>query len=150
MKVGKVPLRLIDSSVWITYLRPGPDPRIVKEVRGALAAGEAAVAAPILVEVLSGIRDPREYNIREADFRVLPHLEVDGEAGYIAAKIGKGLAQAGKTAKTVDLLLAGATIHAGAELWSLPDDHYRDIQSLLKRGEVKVTDAFRVHWLPNP
>lgn len=143
-----MPLRLIDSSVWVTYLRPGSDPRIVKEVRGALDTGEAAVAAPILVEVLSGIRDPHEYSIREADFRALPQVEVDGEAGYIAARIGRGLAEVGKTGKTVDLLLAGAAIRAGAELWSLPDDHYRDIQSLLKRGEVKVAGAFRIHWLP--
>jgi len=143
-----LPLRLIDSSVWITYLRPGPDPHIVKEVRGALTTGEAAVATPILVEVLSGIRDPHEYSIREADFRSLPEVEVDGEAGYIAARIGKGLAAVGKTGKTVDLLLAGAAIRAGAELWSLPDDHYRDIQSLLKRGEIKVGGTFRVRWLP--
>lgn len=143
-----MPLRLIDSSVWVTYLRPGPDPRIVKEVRGALDTGEAAVATPILVEVLSGIRDLQEYNIREADFRALPQVEVDGEAGYIAARIGKGLAQVGKTGKTVDLLLAGAAIRAGAELWSLPDDHYKNIQSLLKRGEVKVAGAFRIRWLP--
>jgi predicted nucleic acid-binding protein len=143
-----LPLRLIDSSVWVTYLRPGPDPRIVKEVRGALDTGEAAVATPILVEVLCGIRDPHEYSIREADFRALPQVDVDGEAGYIAARIGKGLAEVGKTGKTVDLLLAGAAIRAGAELWSLPDDHYRDIQSLLKRGEVKVAGAFRIRWLP--
>ena len=143
-----MPLRLIDSSVWVTYLRLGPDPRIVKEVRGALDTGEAAVATPILVEVLSGIRDLQEYSIREADFRALPQVEVDGEAGYIAARIGKGLAQVGKTGKTVDLLLAGAAIRAGAELWSLPDDHYKNIQSLLKRGEVKVAGAFRIRWLP--
>lgn len=143
-----MPLRLIDSSVWITYLRPGPDPRIVKEVRGALDTGEAAVATPILVEVLSGIRDPQEYSVREADFRALPQVEVDGEAGYIAARIGKGLAEAGKTGKTVDLLLAGAAIRSGVELWSLPDDHYKDIQSLLKRGKVKVAGAFRIRWLP--
>lgn len=141
-------LRLIDASVWITYLRPAPDPRIVKEVRRALATGEAAVATPILVEVLSGIRDPHEYSVREADFRSLHHVEVDGEASYIAATIGKGLAEAGKTGKTVDLLLAGSAIRAGAELWSLPDDHYRDVQALLKRGEVKVARSFRIRWLP--
>ena len=143
-----MPLRLIDSSVWVTYLRPGSDPRSVKEFRGARDTGEAAVATPILVEVLRGSRAPHEYSIREADFRALPLVEVDGEAGYIAARIGKGLAEVGKTGKTVDLLLAGAAIRAGAELWSLPDDHYRDIQSLLKRGDVKVPAVFRIRWLP--
>ncbi len=143
-----MPLRLIDSSVWIAYLRPKPDPRIVKAVRVALGAGEAAVATPILIEVLSGFRDPHEYPVREADFRSLPQIEIDGETGYIAARIGKGLAEVGKTGKTVDLMLAGAVIRAGAELWSLPDDHYRDIQSLLKRGDIKVPGAFRVRWLP--
>ncbi len=143
-----MPLRLIDSSVWIAYLRPKPDPRIVKEVRVALGDGEAAIATPILIEVLSGIRDPHEYRVREADFRALPQIEIDGETGFIAARIGKGLAEVGKTGKTVDLMLAGAVIRAGAELWSLPDDHYQDIQSLLKRGDIKAPGAFRIRWLP--
>ena len=78
----------------------------------------------------------------------MPQVEVDGEAGYLAARIGRGLAEAGKTGKTVDLLLAGAAIRAGAELWSLPDEHYRDIQALLRRGKVKVAGSFRIRWLP--
>jgi hypothetical protein len=69
-------------------------------------------------------------------------------AGYIAARIGKGLAESDKTGRTVDLLLAGSAIRAGAELWSLTDDHYRDVQALLKRGEVKVAGSFRIRWLP--
>jgi predicted nucleic acid-binding protein len=142
-----LPLRLIDSSVWITYLRPAPNAGVVRQVRGVLAAGEAAVAAPILVEVLSGIRDQQEYTMREADFRALHQIQIDAEVGYLAARIGKGLADIGKTARTVDLLLASAAINAGAELWSLPDDHYQEIQALLKRGHIKGSGAFLVHWL---
>lgn len=140
--------RLIDSSVWIAYLRPKPDPRIVEAVRKALAAGEAAIAAPIVIEVLSGIRDPQEYLAREADFRTIPRLDTGGEAAYIAARIGRALAEKGKRGTTVDLLLAGAAIEAGAELWSLPDDHFDDIRSLLKKGDVKVQGPFLLRWLP--
>jgi predicted nucleic acid-binding protein len=143
-----VPLRLVDSSVWITYLRPKPDPRIVKAVRDALEAGEAAVATPIVIEVLSGIRDPIEYEARETDFRALTQIEIDGETGYVAARIGKALAEAGNTAKTVDLMLAGAAIRSGAELWSFPDDHYEDIQLLLKNRALKVPGTLRIRWLP--
>ncbi len=143
-----MPLRLIDSSVWITYLRPKPAPRIVQAVRDALEAGEAAVATPIVIEVLNGIRDPLEYEARETDFRALPRIEVDGEAGYIAARIGKALAEAGKMGKTVDLMLAGAAIRASAELWSLYDDHYEDIRLLLKHRGIKVPGTLRIRWLP--
>lgn len=143
-----MPFRLIDSSVWVAYLRPKPDPRIVEAVHRALAAGEAAIAAPIVIEVLSGIRDSREYVAREADFRAMPRLDTGGEASYIAARIGRALAEKGKRGTTVDLLLAGATIEAGAELWSLPDDHFDDIRSLLKSGDAKVQGSFRLRWLP--
>jgi predicted nucleic acid-binding protein len=143
-----VPFRLIDSSVWITYLRPKPHPQIVDAVRNALAAGEAAIAAPIVVEVLSGIRDCREYAARTADFRAMPRLDTGPEAPYIAARIGRALAEKGKKGRTVDLLLAGAAIEAGAELWSLPDDHFDDIRSLLKAGELKVAGALHLRWLP--
>ena len=102
-----MPLRLIDSSVWIAFLHARPDTRIVSAIHRALTNDEAAIAAPVIVEVLSGIRDPDEYAAREADFRALPQIPVDGEASYIGARIGEALASAGKRGKTVDLLLSG-------------------------------------------
>jgi predicted nucleic acid-binding protein len=142
-----VPIRLIDSSVWIEYLRPRPRPNVVRAVRAALAADEAAVAAPIIVEVLSGIRDGREYSAREAELRALHHVSVDGDASYIAARVGRALADAGKMGKTVDLMLAGAAISTGAELWSLRDEHYGDVLTVVKRVAPHIPGAFRVRWL---
>jgi predicted nucleic acid-binding protein len=142
-----VPLRLIDSSVWIEYLRPRPETRVVRAVHFALTAVEAAVATPIVVEILSGIRDAREYSTREAELLALQHIFVDGDAGYIAARIGQALADAGKMGKTVDLMLAGAAIGVGAELWSLRDEHYEDIQALINRGDIRVPGPFRIKWL---
>lgn len=143
-----MPLRLVDSSVWITYLRPKPDPRIVRAIRDALQAGEVAIATPILIEVLSGVRDPLEYEARETDFRALAQVEIDGEAGCIAARIGKALAEAGSMGKTVDLMLAGAAIRSGAELWSLYDDHYEEIHRLLKNRTIRVPGKLVIRWLP--
>lgn len=142
-----MPLRLIDSSIWIEYLRPRPTTRVVRAVHAALNAGEAAVATPIVVEILSGIRDTQEYSAREAELRTLRQIPVGGEVGYVAARIGQALADAGKMGKTVDLMLAGAAIRTGAELWSLRDEHYQDIQALIGRGELRVPVPFRIRWL---
>lgn len=139
-------VRLIDSSVWIEYLRPRPRREVVRAVRAALDADEAAVAAPVVVEVLSGIRDVEEYSVREAEFRALHHIPVDGDPSYIAARIGRALAEAGKMGKTVDLMLAGAAINAGAELWSLRDEHYEEVVAILKRG-ARVPGTLRVRWV---
>lgn len=141
-----MPLRLIDSSVWIEYLRPRPETRVVRAVHAALTAGEAAVATPIVVEILSGIGDTSEYSTREAELRALQHIPVDGDAGYVAARIGQALADAGRIGKTVDLMLAGAAIRAGAELWSLRDEHYEDIQALINRSEIRIPVPFRIRW----
>jgi predicted nucleic acid-binding protein len=143
-----VPLRLIDSSVWIAFLRPGPDVRIVKAVRRALTSGEAAIAAAVVVEVLSGIRDRDEYAAREADFRALPVVPTDGEAAYLAARIGEALAAAGKPGKTVDLLLAGAALAAGAELWSLRDEHFVNIRAIAGRSGARGVKAPHIVFLP--
>ncbi len=139
-----MPVRLLDSSVWVEYLRPKPDPRIVAAVQAALTADEVAVAAPIVVEILAGIRDRREQAEREEDFRALSWLPVDGEPAYVAARIGAALAASGKMAKTVDLLLAGAAIAAGAELWSLPAEHFAQIQQIIRRGLVSTPGPLRL------
>lgn len=141
-------LRLIDSSVWIAFLRPRPDPRLVRAVRRALMEREAAVAAPVVVEVLSGIRNRDEYLQREQDFRTLPMVAVDGEAAFLAARIGEALAETGKAGKTVDLLLAGAAITASAEIWSLPDEHFRRIQLAIERINVRDIKPLRLAFLP--
>jgi len=129
------------------YLRPKPDAPLVAAVHEALESGEAAVAAPIVAEVLGGIRDMSEYAVREADFRALAHVTIDGDAGYTAARIGRALAGAGKTAKTIDLLLAAGAIHAGAELWSLRDDHYEEIRRILRTPALRGTGTLHVRWL---
>lgn len=143
-----MPFRLIDSSVWISFLRPRPHPRLIRAVRRALATGEAATAAPVVVEVLSGIRDADEYTMREEEFRSLRTIAIDGEAAFLGACIGEGLARTGKLSKTVDVLLAGAAIQSNAELWSLVDDHFKEIQALINSGEVSVPRPFRLFFLP--
>ena len=37
----------------------------------------------------------------------------------------------------MELLFATGVINAGAELWSLPDDHSKEIEAPLKRGHIK-------------
>lgn len=137
-------LRLLDSSVWVAYLRPRPDPRIVSAVQRVLAADEVAVAAPVVVEILSGIRDRREYVEREADFRALPWVPIDGDAAYVAARLGAALAATGETGRTADLLLAGAAIAAGAELWSLPEEHFEQIRRLVRRSRIALPGPFHL------
>jgi predicted nucleic acid-binding protein len=113
-----------------------------------LTEREAAVAAPVVVEVLSGIRDRDEYLQREQDFRTLPVVTVDGEAAYLAAQIGEALARTGKVGKTVDLLLVGAAITANAELWSLPDEHFRQIQLAIEHVGAHGIKPLRLAFLP--
>jgi len=139
-------LRLIDSSIWISYLRPKPNAALVATVRLALEKDEGAIAAPIVAEVLAGIRDPSEYALRESDFKALPHIAVDGDAGYIAARIGRALSAAGRRGNTIDALLAAGAIHAGAELWSLPESHYEGIRKILRTPELRHIGLLQVRW----
>jgi predicted nucleic acid-binding protein len=143
-----LPLRLIDSSVWISYLRPRPDDRLVASVRAALRSREAAVAAPVVTEVLAGVRDAAEYAARQTDFRALTHVPIDGDVADTAATIGRALADAGRKSNTIDLLLAAAAIHADAELWSLEDVHFEDIRRTLRIPAMQGIGPLRVRWLP--
>jgi predicted nucleic acid-binding protein len=53
---------LIDSSVWIEFLRPKGSPKIKAKVRDILQMEEAACCGIVMVEILRGLRTNKISN----------------------------------------------------------------------------------------
>lgn len=124
---------LVDSSVWIDYLRGTSEPAAARLDR-LLAEGEETLLLGdlILMEVLRGCRSDREY---ERVLKVVSPLEcvtLGGRAIAVkAAQNYRALLRRGVTvSKSVDLLIATWCIEERCAL--LQDD--RDFEPLQKLG----------------
>lgn len=108
---------LVDSSVWIDYLRGTASPAADK-LDSLLGAVPLAVGDLIVVEVLQGCASEREFNqVRKAlgalDFIVLGGADVVVEA----ARNYRKLRSLGVTVrKTIDTIIATRCILSGLEL----------------------------------
>jgi len=106
---------LLDSSVWIEYLRPGGAALVKERVRGILERDEACCCGIVVVEVLRGVKGERDYAAVEEALSALPQLPLDETAVARAARWGFALGRKGVTVSTTDLLI-GAAAHGKAAL----------------------------------
>ena len=122
---------LIDSSLWIDYFRPRGSSAIKHRVRQILQEDQAMICGIILVEVLRGARNEKEYSILRESLASLPQIPFDAEIFERAAHWGFQLDRRGKIASTTDLLIAAASYDKAQLL-------HNDIDFEMIAGEVPL------------
>ncbi len=127
---------LIDSSAWIEYLRPGGARRVKERVRDVLQKGEAASCGIVVVEILRGARNDKDYQTLRESLMSLPQIPMDNAVIERASKWGFMLDRKGKVASTTDLLIASAA-YKKARLLHLDSD-FEMIGSLVGLAEEKL------------
>jgi predicted nucleic acid-binding protein len=112
---------LVDSSVWIDYLKGAATPKADKldELLGSVSL---AIGDLVLAEVLQGCRTDPEFDLVRNTLRALDLVVIGGEAAAIeAARNFRYLRAKGVTVrKPIDTLIATRCILDGLEL--LHDD----------------------------
>lgn len=110
-------MTLVDSSVWIDYLRGIPTPQSLW-LKQKLGAEFLAIGDLILTEVLQGIDADREFERVRRLLAKLPIIEISSEQVAIqAAQNYRFLRSRGITIrKTVDTLIATRCIYDGIKL----------------------------------
>ncbi|MEO5924664.1 MAG: PIN domain nuclease [Bryobacteraceae bacterium] len=126
---------LVDSSVWIGYLR-GIETRQTDKLDVLLGREPLAIGDLILAEVLQGIDGDREFQDTLRVFTALTFVELGGlELAVQAARNFRVLRQRGVTVrKTVDTMIATRCIESGYAL--LHDD--RDFEPFVKHLGLRV------------
>ena len=99
---------LIDSSLWIEYLRPKGSKTIKARVREALQREEALTCGIVIVELLRGARVEKDYLDLQDSMFSLPMVLMDEPVFERAARWGFELDRKGKLVSTTDLLIASA------------------------------------------
>ncbi len=88
-------MRLVDSSVWIQFLRAKGDSKIKHRVARLIESDQAAYTCPIHFELLSGVKASEEQDLQQA-ISLCHHIPFVAEDWRAAASLenqlrGKGL-----------------------------------------------------------
>ena len=120
-------LVLIDTSVWITFLRKSPPPIVKDEVEHLLAENRVAIFPMIRLELLGGTKSLNDFNRLKSHLDALhqiPATEANWEA---AAQLSFKLRQQGKVIPYTDILIGSAAIIANCLL--LHADRHFDLMA---------------------
>ena len=99
---------LIDSSVWIEYLRPKGSQKAKQRVREILQREEAVCCSIIIVEILRGAKNEKDFQSLNDSLRSLPQIPIDDSIVERASQWGFLLDRKGKIVSTTDLIIASA------------------------------------------
>lgn len=99
---------LIDSSVWIEYLRHGGSKKVKERVREILEKDNAVSCGIVIVEILRGAKDEKTFKLLRETLSSLPQISIDDSVIKRAAEWGFKLDRKGKNISTTDLFIAAA------------------------------------------
>lgn len=114
---------LVDTSVWIDYFNGAANPQ-TDRLDAALADGDVVMGDLILLEILQGIRDDRDYATARESLSALDLLELfDGRMVGLCADNYRALRKQGITIrKTADVIIASFCIEHALPLLFLDRD----------------------------
>ncbi len=127
---------LIDSSIWIEYLRPQGAKKVKDRVREILQKEEAVSCGIVIVEILRGAKNEEDFKSLHESLVSLPQIPIDDAVVERASKWGFLLDRRGKTVSTTDLLIAAAAYKKGTLLHL--DSDFEIISSIVDLKEEKI------------
>jgi predicted nucleic acid-binding protein len=132
-------LVLIDTSAWIHALRKGGSPRAREAVGRVLVERRAATSGMIMLELLGGCRNRKEYEGLSEDFRALHYLPVTDQIWTAACVLSHGIRQKGFHVPATDHLIASVAIAHRCRLLHA-DRHFE----LLAKHSTLTASALRL------
>jgi len=115
---------LIDSSVWSPALRRStvpPDPA-VQTLRELIDDSRALIIGPIRQEILSGIREPAQYEKLRDILRAFPDLELTTADYERAAEMFNLCRRQGVQGSNTDFLICAAAERLGLSILTIDAD----------------------------
>jgi predicted nucleic acid-binding protein len=128
---------LIDSSLWIEYFRPKGSKIIKERVKDILQKEEAVSCGIVVVEILRGAKNEKDFQSLQDALISLPQIPIDDTVIERASKWGFLLDRKGKFVSTTDLIIASAAYKVARLLHS--DSDFETISSLIDLEEEKIS-----------
>jgi len=127
---------LVDSSVWIEYLRPKGSPNVKERVRTILQKEEMVSCGIIVVEILRGAKNEKDFESLRESLMSLPQIPIDDTVIERASRWGFLLDRKGKVVSTSDLIIASAAYKKARLLHS--DRDFGTIASIVDLEQEKI------------
>lgn len=105
-------MKLVDSSVWVEFLRRKGDARIKQVLARLLQVDQAAYTCPVRFELLSGLRAGEENDLEQA-FALSHHFPFEQDDWVEAAQFERQLRARGLSVPRNDLFVATVAIRTG-------------------------------------
>ncbi len=122
-------MKLVDTSVWVEFLRRKGDPQVKHKVASMIEADLAGYTCPVRFELLSGVKTHEQGDLEQtlALARLFPFEPVDWcEAAFLERRLrGKGL-----TIPRNDLFVAVVAIRTELAV-VCRDEHFAAMQKIL-------------------
>jgi len=127
---------LLDSSVWVEYFRPKGSQKIKERVKAILQRDEAVACGIVIVEILRGARNEKDFQILRDSLVSLPQVPIDATVIERASRWGFLLDRKGKVVSTTDLLIASSAYKKACLLHS--DSDFEVIASAADLEEERI------------
>jgi predicted nucleic acid-binding protein len=119
---------LVDTSVWSLALRRNlkhldtAQTVMIANLKELIRGGQARLIGPIRQELLTGIREQRQFERLRDDLRVFPDTTVVAEDYEAAAAAANRCIAAGIAVQNVDLLICAVAMNRDWEIYTTDDD----------------------------
>ena len=124
---------LVDSSIYIDFLRCGTDIRLhlVSPLRQGILYNTGIIRA----EVIRGMKSPKTRDGMNEFFDIVPEIPADARLWQHVSDLGWRLGRSGKWPPITDIAIAAAALRIKATLITT-DRHFDDIPDLLIREDL--------------
>jgi len=128
---------IIDSSIWISWLRSRTDPRPL--IRPWLLRDKCYTCGIIKIEVLRGIIDKKQKNKLSELLSTMRSIELDNELLTRAADLAWSLDRKGKPLPLTDLVIAECARASNSSIVTI-DKHFKQIPGLKIRSSLPKSE----------
>lgn len=133
-------MHLVDTSVWIEFLRPTGSRAIQQELQPLIRSGQVAVTEWIILELMTGLRSDDRASTLLDRFAPLYRVSLPADGWARAWDVAARLRKKGVTPSAADCLIATiATLH-GATLIHCDTD----FELIARHAELRTMDWTRL------
>jgi predicted nucleic acid-binding protein len=124
-------MTLVDTSVWVHWLRPQGNPAVADQLDALLQAGQASWCAMVRLELWNAAAGAQEQKALRGLGEWLPELPITTQVWSDACVLARNARSAGVTAPSTDVLILACARHHGVGLVHADSDF--DLLSTIPR-----------------